>query len=160
VAGSTSKKIVVVRFDREPVDGFMNPQTGLQGSAVELLSAGGAVVTVPYTELKAVCFVRDFGIHTAWKAHRGFANRPKTGGLWLKLHFRDGDTLEGLVVNNLLVVDAQGFDITPPEAGLGTQRIFVPRAALTSVQVLGVVNSPLRAARKKVPREQLKMFDD
>lgn len=161
MAGSTSKKIIVVRFDREPVQGFINPQSFLQDGGIELLSASGAVVVLPYPEVKAVCFVRDFESGPVWREHRAFPNRPKTEGLWLRLHFRDGDTLEGVIANNLMGLETQGFSVAPPDAGVQIQRVFVPRAALTLVQVLGVVGSPLRRPAKPKPgeKEQLKMFE-
>ena len=159
MAGSTSKKIIAVRFDREPVQGFINPQSFLQDGGIELLTTSGAVVVLPYPEVKAVCFVRDFDGGAVWREHRAFSNRPKTEGLWLRLHFRDGDTLEGLISNNLMGLETQGFSVSPPDANL--QRVFVPRAALTNVQVLGVVGSPLRRPAKPKPgeKEQLKMFE-
>jgi hypothetical protein len=160
LAGSTSKKIVAVRFDREPIHGFIDPQGYLQETGIEILTSEGAVVTLPYSEVKAVCFVRDFSGGPVWPENRMFSNRPKTEGLWVRLEFRDGDTLEGILPNNLLAVDPPGLAITPPDAGFHNQRVFVPRTALLSVKVLGVVNSPLRRATKKKPsKDQLKMFE-
>ena len=160
MAGSTSKKVVAVRFDREPLYGFVDPQSYLQDSGVEILTSAGSVATVPYSDLKAVCFVRDFDKSAAWAPNRAFANRPKTEGLWLRLHFRDGDSLEGMVANDLMAIDGGGFVLTPPDPGFLNQRIYVPKPALTDVKVLGVVNSPLRrAAKAKGSRDQLKMFD-
>lgn len=161
MAGSTSKKIVAVRFDREPVQGFVNSQGYLLESGVEVLTTSGAVMSLPYADVKAVCFVRDFEPGPAWREHRAFANRPKTSGLWLRLHFRDADSLEGLISNNLMLMEPIGLMVAPPESGFQGQRIFVPRAALTSIQVLGVVGSPLRRTAKPKPAEkdQLKMFE-
>ncbi len=161
MAGSTSKKIIAVRFDREPLQGFVSSQSFSQAGGIELLTATGAVALIPHDEVKAVCFVRDFDNVPIWKPNRAFSNRPKTEGLWLRLHFRDGDTLEGIISNNLLVLDSYGFAVTPPDAGFQNQRVFVPRAALTDVQVLGVVGSPLRlpSRQKATQKEQLKMFE-
>jgi hypothetical protein len=41
--------------------------------------------------------------------------------------------------------------VTPPESDANNQRVFVPRQALRNIQVLGVVGSPLRGKRKKIP---------
>ena len=161
MAGSTSKKIIAVRFDREVVQGFVNLQGYLHDTGVELITSSGALVTLPYSEVKALCFVLDFEPSVApWKAHRAFSNRPKTEGLWIRLQFRDGDTLEGVMANNLLIVEAQGFNLVPPDAGFQT-RVFVPRTAVTQAQVLGVVGSPLRRPSKPKPADkyQLKMFE-
>ncbi len=160
MSGSTSKKIVAYRFDRESVQGFINPLTFLEEGGVEVLTSAGAVAALPYSEIKALCFVRDFEGPPSWKAHRTFPSRPKIEGLWVKLQFRDGDTMEGVIGNNLLLMEDRGLSITPPDAGF-QNRIYVPRTALTQVQVLGVVGSPLHRARKPKAeaKDQLKMFE-
>jgi hypothetical protein len=160
LAGSTNKKVVVTRFDREPLAGFVNPQTYLLPQGVELLTTQGNAIVVPYEEVKTVSFVRDFDHAEARREMRQFTTRPKSEGLWVRLRFRDGDALDGLLTNNLLQLEAYGFTIVPPDPGFQNQRVFVPKAALTEVQVLGVVGSPLRKSRKKaVPEEQIEMFD-
>ena len=48
----------------------------------------------------------------------------------------------------------------PPNPGINNQRVFVPRAALTELQVLGVVGSPLRLPKvKPKPKEQIELFE-
>ena len=81
-------------------------------------------------------------------------------GLWVRLDFTDGDTAEGLIANNLLSLEATGFQFIPPDPTFQNQRIFVPRTALTNVQVLGVIGSPLRRKRAAKPAAegQLEMF--
>ena len=44
--GSTTKKAVVRRFDKEPLAGYVNPDSYLQAAGVELLSAQGNIATV------------------------------------------------------------------------------------------------------------------
>ena len=51
---------MVTRFDRETLPGYVNPQTYLQDSGLELLTPEGTVSLLPYSDLKLVCFVRDF----------------------------------------------------------------------------------------------------
>jgi hypothetical protein len=161
LAGSTSKKVTIRRFEREALSGFVNPQTYLQPAGVELLSTAGAVFVVPYVEVKAVCFVREFLPDNPSAERKAFATRPKKEGLWVRLLFRDGDSIEALIANNLLQVEAGGLTISPPDPYSNNQRMFIPRAALTDVQVLGVVNSPLRHREQKPAAKpgQLEMFD-
>ena len=83
-------------------------------------------------ETKLVCFVRDFDAGETWREHRAFATRPKSPGLWVRFRFRDGDSLEGMLPNNLLQIEAAGFSSIPPDPSFQNQRIFVPRAALRS----------------------------
>jgi hypothetical protein len=137
----------VRRFDRENLTGFVNTFSYLQPTAIELLTPEGALVLLPYTEVKSVCFVKDFEAEA--ESRRIFMTRPKLEGLWVRMLFRDGEVLDGILPNNLLALDVAGFTVTPPEPDANNQRVFVPRPALKSIQVLGVVGSPLRAKRRK-----------
>jgi hypothetical protein len=137
----------VTRFDRENLTGFVNTFSYLQPAAIELLTPEGALVLLPYDEVKSVCFVKDFEAEA--ETRRIFMTRPKLEGLWVRMLFRDGEILDGILPNNLLSWDIAGFTVTPPEPDANNQRVFVPRPALKSIQVLGVVGSPLRAKRKK-----------
>lgn len=162
MAGSTTKKVLVSRFDRETLSGFVNPRAYLLAEGLELMSPSGSLAIVPYDEVKLVCFVRDFQQGEPRKELRLFTTRPKLEGLWLRMYFRDGDTMDGILSNNLLQLDSYGFSVVPPDPGFQNQRIFVPKAALSRIEVLGVVGSPLRTPRKgkpkPVPKEQMEMF--
>lgn len=157
---STHKKVLVSRFDRDTLSGFVNPQGYLLSDGLELMTQSGSVSIVPYDEVKLVCFVRDFQQGEPRKELRLFTTRPKLEGLWLRMHFRDGDAMDGILSNNLLQLDTFGFSVVPPDPGFQNQRVFVPKAALSRIQVLGVVGSPLRTPRKPklTAKEQLEMF--
>ena len=157
---STHKKVLVSRFDRDTLSGFVNPQDYLLADGLELMTPSGSVSIVPYGEVKLVCFVRDFQQGEPRKELRLFTTRPKLEGLWLRMYFRDGDAMDGILSNNLLQLDSFGFSVVPPDPGFQNQRIFVPKAALSRMQVLGVVGSPLRTPRKPkvTPKEQIELF--
>jgi len=159
LAGSTTKKAILRRFEKEPLAGYVNPLSFLQPEGVEVLSALGRVTLVPYGEIKTVSFVRDFE-DAGDAGQRVFHSRPKMEGLWLSLEFRDGEVMDGLMPNNLLQLEAYGFTFVPPNTAAAQQRVFAPRAALSEVQVLGVVGSPLRPAKPKPkPKEQIELFE-
>jgi len=162
VAQSTNKKVLLARFEREPVEGFVHTSAGFEGEAIEILSPSGTLVRVPMTDAKAICFVRDFDAGETWREHRTFLTRPKMPGIWVRLLFRDGDSMEGMLPNNMMLVEPAGFSIIPPDPTFQNQRIFVPRPALREVQVLGVVGSPLRrpASKKKDKEGQFEMFGE
>jgi hypothetical protein len=161
MALASNKKVLLVRFDRASLQGFVQTPAGLEGEAIELLRPDGGLVRVPSSEIKLVCFVRDFEAGETWRENQAFATRPKTAGLWVRFRFRDGDRLEGLLPNNLLQFEASGFSAIPPDPSFQNQRVFIPRLALAGVEVLGVIGSPLRRRTgKPAPEEgQLKMFD-
>jgi len=161
MALASNKKVLLVRFDRASLQGFVQTPAGLEGEAIELLRPDGGLVRVPLAETKLICFVRDFEDGETWRENQAFAARPKTAGLWVRFRFRDGDWLEGLLPNNLLQFEASGFSSIPPDPSFQNQRVFIPRLALAGVEVLGVIGSPLRRRTGKPAREegQLKMFD-
>jgi hypothetical protein len=162
MGSSTNKKVLEARFDRETLAGFVQAPGGFGAEGLELLTPEGTVANVPYAEIKAVCFVRDFSDGERWRQHRAFATRPKSQGLWLRLLFRDHDSIEGVVSNNLMLLEPAGFSIVPPDPSFQNQKIFVPRAALAEVQVLSVVGSPLRRQARKAPertKDQIGLFD-
>jgi len=152
----------VARFDRETLRGFVQSPSGFGADSLELLTPEGSLQSIPYSETKAICFVRDLESPETWREHRAFAARPKSAGLWVRLVFRDNDSLEGMISNSLLQIEPAGFSIIPPDPTFQNQRIFIPRAALSDVQVLGVIGSPLkrRPVKKDQKKEgQLEMFD-
>ena len=160
MAGSTNKKVVIRRFERESVAGVVNPGTYLRPAGVEVLTQSGSVVVIPYAEIKAVCFVRDFGSSESPAGPRLFQARPKTEGLWVRMRLLDGELMDGLLPNNLLQLEPFGFTVIPPNPSSRNQRVFVPRSALLEFHVLGVVGSPLRPRRRKpLPKTQMEMFE-
>ena len=159
MAASTNKKVVVTRFEREPLAGFVQTPGGFAADAVELLTPSGTLLRIPNSEIKAVCFVRDFADGDTWRPHRTYAARPKSPGLWVRLTFQDGDTAEGVIANNLTLLDPSGFQIVLPDSSFAGQRYFVPREALRELVVLGVIGGAVKRKPKPEPDAgQLEMF--
>jgi hypothetical protein len=141
---STHKKVAVELQDRKLLKGYLNP-TRLPGlEFIDLLTPEGEHQEIPIEKIRAIYFVRDLNEDIGLD-RKSFLSRPKLDGLWVRLRFRDGDNLEGVIPNDLLGFLDNGLQITPPDFNSNTDRIFVPRAALTELTVLGVVG----IARKK-----------
>lgn len=147
MASSTNKKVVLHRFDRTILAGFINPRSYLQTEGIEFLTADGEAGLVPYADIKTARFVKEFGEDTE-PIRRTFTTRPRRSGLWTRFHFRDGDTLDSILSNNLSQLDGYGFQIYPPDSS-AAQRWFIPREAVRDVQVLAVIGSPLKATARK-----------
>ena len=161
MSNSTTKKVYVRRFDRKMLAGYVSPHAFLRADGIEVIDREAEVVLVPYEQTRAVYFVRDFKGNPEPDQRKAFASRPKLGGLWVQMQFRDGEALEGVMPNDLLQVGEHGVTITPPDANANTQKVFVPRSALDGFQVLGVVGSPIhrrRARRKQLDQEQKDLF--
>lgn len=146
--GSTHKKVIVRKLDRDSVAGFVNPSGFVVDGKVEMLNTSGQVVTVELAEVKGVYFVRDFDDPNL-PARKTFATRPRTEGLWVRMRFRDNEVMEGLMPNDLTHLGTEGFLVTPPDTRSNTQRIFVPRSALTEILVLAVIGGQ-QARRRAV----------
>ena len=152
----------MTRFDRESVHGYVQVPESFGPEGLSLMTVTGTLLELPYSEIKVVSFVRDFEGGDTWRNHRSFASRPKSPGLWVRFSFRDGDGTEGVLANNLAMLEPVGFYLIPPDPSFQNQRLFVPRQALTEARVLGVIGGrPLPKAAKKVKptdEEQLEMF--
>ena len=124
--------------DKRPLRGYLNPSRLGQLDPIDLLSPDGEHIEVPLNKVRLIYFVREFS-EDFEPQRKAFLSRPKLDGLWVKLRFTDGDALEGVVPNDLLSLLDNGLHIMPPDLNSATDRIFVPRAALSEVTVLGVV---------------------
>jgi hypothetical protein len=152
---------VVLLLDATPLKGYLNA-TALPGTdSIDLLTPDGEHQAIPTSEIKAVYFVDDLNQPYA-PERKSFLSRPKLEGLWLRLTFRDRDTLEGIVVNELLEILDRGIQFVPPDLHGNCLRVYVPRTALTEVKVLGVVGAAKRVARPVVAAlpAQPKLFDE
>jgi len=159
LAGSTTKKAIIRRYDREALAGYLNPVSFLQPAGVELLTPEGNISTVPYIDIKSIWLVRDLE-QPPEPERLVFQTRPKMEGLWVGFQFRDGELMEGILPNNLLQIEHYGFWIVPPDSFGSQQRVFLPRASLRAVEVLGVVGSPLKKRKAKAgAKDQGELFE-
>jgi hypothetical protein len=127
-----------VLADKKPIRGYLNPSRLGQTDPVDLLTPEGEHQALPLARIRSIYFVREFSDDFE-PDRKVFLSRPKLDGLWVRLRYTDGETLEGVVPNDLLTLLDNGLQITPPDLNSSTDRIFVPRAALSEVTVLGVV---------------------
>ena len=156
---STHKKVIVRKLDRDSVNGYVAPANFVVDGKLELLNTAGNLVAVDLREIKVVYFVREFS-ETGGPQRKTFANRPRTEGLWVRLKFKDGEVMEGLMPNDLTQVSGEGFVVNPPDLRANTQRMFVPRTALAGVTVLGVIGVGRGRRRKAAAADiqQVPMF--
>ena len=129
---------MVRTLNGDALRGFLNPAHLGQADPLDLLTPDGEHMPLALKTVKTICFVNEF-TDDFEPVRMAFFSRPKLDGLWVRLRFRDGDTLEGLVPNNLLELLDRGVQITPPDLHGPTGRIFIPRTALAEMTVLGVV---------------------
>jgi hypothetical protein len=157
-ASSTHKKVVVGLADRSSIAGYFNPARLAIGQPLDILTAEGERRSIEMRDVRAVYFVRDFTDQFE-PERRSFFSRPKLDGLWVRLTFHDQETIEGVIPNDLLSLLDSGVQITPPDTTGATLRIFVPRASLAALTVLGVVGVARRQPAASAPA-QPKLFSE
>ena len=155
---STHKKVIVRKADRDTVNGYVAPANFVVDGKLELLNTTGNVVAIDLRDIKAVYFVREFSDSDVL-TRKTFTTRPRTEGLWVRLKFKDSEVIEGILPNDLTQNPPEGFLMNPPDLRSNTQRVFVPRTALTSVTVLAVIGAA-RRRRKPADTRQVPMFDE
>lgn len=137
----------------------MDSSLALESGALTILLPTGALQPIPVSQIKAICWVRDWTDARPWSRSQ-YSVRPRQQGLWVRLIFQDGEELEATMPNSLSALDPMALSITPPELSPGIQRVQVPRSAIHGFEILGVIGSPLSKPRKAAATAaQLKMFD-
>jgi len=92
---------VVLLSDRKTVRGYLNPAYLGTSETLDLLTPDGERHAVSLEDVRSVYFVREF-TDDFEPERKAFLSRPKLDGLWVRLRFRDNDTIEGVVPNDLL----------------------------------------------------------
>jgi hypothetical protein len=155
---STHKKVIVRKLDRDSVSGYVSPANFVVEGKLELLNTSGNVVAIDLRDIKAVYFVRDFSDSDVM-SRKTFTTRPRTEGLWVRLKFKDSEVIEGIMPNDLAQNPGEGFLINPPDLRSNTQRVFVPRASLTSVIVIAVIGAARRRRKGPPDTRQVTLFE-
>jgi hypothetical protein len=157
---SARKPVIVRKFSRDWFAGYAGANFGQQAAELEILDLGGKVVRVGWEQVKWVCYVRDFPLGGSDSSNperlirKRFALRPRTAGLWMRLTLVDGDELEGLAANDRSLVDGAGLLLTPPDTRSNTQRIYVPRQSIQTLEVLSLVGAASRKRAEAAKREE------
>ena len=85
--------------------------------------------------------------------HKRFSVRPRAAGLWLRLTLSDGDELEGLAANDRTLIEGAGLMLTPPDTRSNTQRVFIPRRSIQTLEVVSLIGSSSTRRRPATPPE-------
>lgn len=156
---STHKKVIVRKVDRDTINGHVAPSHFVREGKLELLNTSGNVVTIDLTDIKCVFFVREFGDSDSL-SRKTFTTRPRSEGLWVRIKFKDGEILEGLMPNDLSLTSAEGVLINPPDLRSNVQKLFVPRTSLESLTVLAVIGATKRQRKGPMDVRQVPMFGE
>ena len=171
---ASSRKKVIVRTAANTLHpGYLPLARVVEGTAaqpfVPLLDLEGRITPIPLETVRSIAYVRDFNLSDQSDperlTRRTFLARPRTEGLWLRLTLTGGDLLEGLAPIDLTLVDGllddRGLFLIPPDIRSNTQRLYIPRSAIASVQLLAVITTPSKSkpASPKPDSPQKSLFE-
>ncbi|MGC1463980.1 MAG: hypothetical protein WA802_17400 [Terracidiphilus sp.] len=159
---SLRKPVIVRKFSRDWCAGYAGATFGQDAAELEILDLNGKVLRIAWDQVKWVCYVRDFPASTQGNdqanperlLHKRFSIRPRTAGLWLRMTLTDGEELEGLAANDRSLVEGAGLLLTPPDTRSNTQRIYVPRQAIQTLEVVSLIGAAARRRADAASREK------
>jgi hypothetical protein len=155
------KPVIVRKFSRDWYAGYAGVGFGQNAPELEILDLSGKVMRIAWEQVKWVCYVRDLPqgdqANPERLIHRKFALRPRVAGVWLRMTLLDGDEIEGLAANDRTLLEGAGLMLTPPDTRSNTQRIYLPRQAIQTLEVVGLIGAAKRkpAAAKAVEQPEL-----
>jgi hypothetical protein len=167
---STRKKVVVRHLNGDLTPGYLPAANFLRRQpsplALDLLDLAGRTLPIDLALVKTVSFVRDFNLDDTQNperlTRRAFLARPRNEGLWLRITFPTGDQIEGLAPLDTTLLDAllddAGLFLTPPDDRTNTHRLYVPRSAIATLQLLAVITTPSRKPAKPSTGTQADLF--
>jgi hypothetical protein len=170
------KKVVVRRLDGGLRWGYL-PLDGLRTThksprMLEWMGTDGRLQSMELATVQWVAYVRDFNLNDPEQPERferrTYLARPRGDGLWVRLTLLGGHVLEGLTGGGLPLIDlameAGGLLLTPPDTRGNLLRLFVPRSAMESMEVLGWMSTRKAVAlethkQPHVQDEQAELFE-
>jgi len=157
---SSRKKAIFRKFTRDWVAGYLPANGFLRDARIEMLDLDGKVVALAATDIKWICYVRDFNSgelnNPEHLMRKTFAGRPRGDGLFIRARLKDGDVIEGLAPNDVSLVGSDGLFLTPPDLRSNTQRLWIPRTSIEELDVVAVIG----AAKRKPAEKPEKVKDD
>lgn len=157
---SARKPVIVRKFSRDWCAGYAAASFGQDAAEMEVLDQSGKLIWISWSQIKWVCYVRDLNLSDQTNPERllrrRFATRPRTPGLWVRMTLTDGDELEGLAANDRSLIEGAGLMLTPPDTRSNTQRIYIPRQAIQSLEVLSLIGPA--GKRPEEVKEQQQLF--
>lgn len=159
---NTRKPVIVRKFSRDWASGYAGPGPASGSQQCEIIDVLGKVLTVPWIEIKWVCYVRDIPLREAVNPERlmqkRFTTRPRTTGVWLRMTLTDGDEIEGLAANDRSLLDGPGLLLTPPDTRSNTQRIYIPHSSIQALEVVSLIGASTRKRAGQPPLAQPGLF--
>ena len=147
----TRSEKVVIQFGDRTIKGYLD---SLAWSTVEeMLSHAphgspesfrvrridtGIVEEVAAEEIKAVFYVNSFDGDSKHEILHFHSRAPIIHGIWMRLQFRDGEVMEGIVYNSIRYLVDPGFFLLPTDPDSNNRLVYVRKDWLADHRVLGI----------------------
>lgn len=96
------------------------------------------VEEIPTKDIKAVFYVNTFEGDSDHKQLNFHSRAPVAQGIWMRLKFRDGEVMEGIVYNSLRYLIDPGFFLLPTDPDSNNRLVYVMKSWLVDHRVLGM----------------------
>jgi hypothetical protein len=103
---------------------------------IKFVTREGKDHTVSLSRLKAVFFVRDFKGDPQYQPVQFLNKAAISEKLWVRVHFEDGEVLEGRVNNGLDLLTQPGFYLWPSDQETNNLGVFILKSAIVGFSIL------------------------
>ena len=93
---------------------------------------------IPTRDIKAVFYVNCFDGDPEHRPLNFHTRAPIVHGIWMRLQFRDGEIMEGIVHNSTRYLVDPGFFMVPTDPGSNNKLVYVMKNLLVDHRVLGL----------------------
>jgi len=96
------------------------------------------VTEISVKDVKAIFYVNSFDGDPDHKEIKFHTMAPIVHGIWMRLQFRDGEIMEGIVYNSIRYLVDPGFFLLPTDPDSNNKLVYVVKRWLADHRVLGV----------------------
>jgi len=89
-------------------------------------------------DIKAIFYVNCFEGDPEHKPLNFHTRAPIVHGIWMRLQFRDGEIMEGIVHNSTRYLVDPGFFMVPTDPGSNNKLVYVAKNLLVDHRILGL----------------------
>jgi hypothetical protein len=133
------RKVILRKLNGEVLKGYIEGTPDLlTADQLTIESLTEQKIQISKRDVKALFFVRKFSGDKEYSEVKFFESQPKIDGLWVRLHFLDSESIEGIVANTIKFLVEDGFYLKPPDPNSNNRLMFVVKSALVDFTVLGV----------------------
>ncbi len=150
-ASTINSEKLVIQFGNRTVKGYLDspafntieellrnaPRSSPETFRIRHLETD-VVEEIPTADIKAVFYVHSFDGDPKHN-HLNFSSRaPIIHGIWMRLQFRDGEVLEGIVYNSIHYLVDPGFFLLPTDPDSNNKLVYVVKSWLVDHRILGI----------------------